>query len=195
MDNENLPNIDSSSYPRTKVQGIADSHYSQQISGIENLRTKVKDIKPKIFNKPRVGVGVATLIIKNNKVLMGKRHDDPEKASSALHGEGTWTIPGGKLDFGEELKEGAAREALEETGIKVNKENLKLISVGNEIVHDAHFVTLGFLAGEFTGEPRVMEPDEITEWRWFSFDNLPKPIFFPAEKVIKNYLDKEIYKN
>ena len=107
--------------------------------------------------------------------------------------EGTWTIPGGKLDFKEIPEQGAAREALEETGIKTK--NLKLISVGNEIVHDAHFITLGFLAEEFEGEPFVMEPDEITKWEWFDLNNLPKPMFFPAEKVIKNYLAKEIYKH
>jgi len=139
------------------------------------------------------GVGIATLIIKDNKVLLGKRHDDPIKADSALHGEGTWTIPGGKLDFKEEPKQGAIREALEETNITITK--LKLISVGNEIVHDNHFVTLGFLAESFEGQPKVMEPDEITKWEWFDINELPSPIFPPAEKVIKNYLDKEIYKN
>ena len=143
------------------------------------------------MTEQRPGVGVATLIIKDNKVLLGKRHEDPAKADSALHGEGTWTLPGGKLDFKEELKQGAIREALEETGIKVK--NLKLISVGNEIVSDAHFITLGFLAESFEGEPKVMEPEEITKWEWFDLTDLPEPMFPPAEKVIKNYLNKTIY--
>ena len=138
------------------------------------------------------GVGVGVMILKHGKVLLGKRHDDPEKADSLLHGEGTWTIPGGKLDFGEGLEEAAKREALEETGIKTKK--LELISVSNEIVHDAHFITLGFICREFENEPKVMEPDEITEWKWFPLDDLPKKVFFPAEKVIKNYLDRKIYK-
>ncbi|MDD5431261.1 MAG: NUDIX domain-containing protein [Candidatus Pacebacteria bacterium] len=142
--------------------------------------------------KPRVGV--ATLIVKDNKVLLGHRHDDPIKASSELHGEGCWTIPGGKLDFGEKLDDGAYREALEETGLKIDKTKLKVISVANEIIPDKHFVTISFICHDFVGEPAVMEPDEITEWKWFSFDNLPSPIFSPTEKVIKNYLAKEIYK-
>jgi 8-oxo-dGTP diphosphatase len=38
------------------------------------------------------------------------------------------------------------------------------------------------------GEAQVMEPDEITQWQWFALDTLPSPLFFPSEKVIKNYL-------
>lgn len=143
--------------------------------------------------KPGVGVGV--MILKNNKVLLGKRHNDPEKASSLLHGEGTWTMPGGKLHFREGLEDMAYREVLEETGIRINKEKLKVISITNDIVEDAHFVTIGFLCEDFENEPKVMEPDEITEWKWFSLNELPTPLYFPSEKVLKNWLDKEIYKH
>ena len=97
--------------------------------------------------RPKVGVGV--MILRNEEILLGKRHDDSEKASSDLHGEGTWTMPGGKLDFQETLLDGAAREVLEETGIKINKEKLKVISVADEIVPDNHYVTVGFLCQEF----------------------------------------------
>ena len=141
-----------------------------------------------INKKPGVGVGI--MILKDNKVLLGKRHDDPEKADSELHGEGSWTMPGGKLHFKEELKDAAFREVFEETGIKVNKEKLQIVSVTNDIVEDAHFVTIGFLCKSFEGEPEIMEPDEITEWRWFELDNLPKPIFFPSERIIKNFFNK-----
>jgi 8-oxo-dGTP diphosphatase len=141
--------------------------------------------------KQKPGVGFGVMILKEGKVLLGHRHPDPEKASSLLHGEGSWTMPGGKLHFKENLKEGAVREVLEETGIKVK--GLEVISVSNDIVQDAHFVTIGFLAEDFEGEPKVMEPDEITEWQWFDLNNLPSPLYFPSEKIIKNYLAKKIY--
>lgn len=143
--------------------------------------------------KQNPGVGFGVMILKEGKVLLGHRHQDPEKASSLLHGEGTWTMPGGKLNFQEKLKEGAIREVLEETGIKVK--NLKVISVSNDIVSDAHFLTVGFLVEEFEGEVKVMEPDEITEWKWFNLDDLPSPLYFPSEKIIKNYLAKKIYQD
>jgi 8-oxo-dGTP diphosphatase len=142
----------------------------------------------------KVGVGVGVALVRDGKVLLGHRHDDPEKAGSLLHGEGTWTVPGGKLDFGESLEDGACRETLEEIGIKIDPNKLKLVSVGNERVPDAHFVTIGFVCEDFSGEPKVMEPDEITEWRWFDLNDLPKPMFFPTEKMLKNYIDKVVYR-
>ena len=142
-----------------------------------------------------MGMGFGIMILKDNKVLLGKRHDDPEKADSELHGEGTWTMPGGKLEFGESFEQAASRETLEETGLKADTKNLKIISLSNDIKANAHFVTVGFLCTEFEGEPKVMEPDEITKWDWFDLDNLPTPMFFPSEKVLKNYLDGTIYKH
>jgi len=137
----------------------------------------------------KVGVGVGVMILKDGKVLLGRRHSDPEKASSALRGEGTWTLPGGKLEFGESFEEAAIRETKEETGMDLL--NPKVICINNDKIESAHFVTIGLLAEGFNGEPKVMEPDRIVEWRWFSFDNLPAPLFFPSEKVLKNYLAKE----
>lgn len=136
--------------------------------------------------KPGVGIGI--MILRDNKVLLGKRHSDPKKADSELHGEDTWTMPGGKLHFQEELEDAAFREVLEETGIETNKEKLKIISVTNDRIKDAHFVTIGFLCQDFKGETKVMEPDEIIEWKWFDLDNLPSSIFFPSEKILKKFL-------
>jgi ADP-ribose pyrophosphatase YjhB (NUDIX family) len=141
--------------------------------------------------RPKVGVGV--MVLKDNKVLLGKRNDDAKKASSDLHGEGTWTMPGGKLDFHETVVDGAARELFEETGVKVNKDIFKIISVSDEIVPDNHYVTIGFLCENFDGEPKVMEPEEITEWKWFAFDGLPGKVFPPSLKVIRAFVNKKVY--
>ena len=141
-----------------------------------------------------MGMGFGVMILKDGKVLLGKRHDDPKKADSALQGEGTWTMPGGKLEFGEEFEYGAEREVKEETGIKLSKKDLKLISVTNDVKGSAHFVTLGFLCEKFKGEPKVKEPDEITKWEWFSLDGLPDPIYCTSKKMIKHYNAGKIYR-
>lgn len=141
--------------------------------------------------KKKVGVGLGVMILKDGKLLLGRRHDDPEKASSLLKGAGTWTMPGGKLHFGETFEEGAKREVLEETGITLNK--MDVICVNQDMVENAHFITIGLFSDAFSGEPQVMEPDEITEWRWFDLDNLPSPIYFPSAKVLENYKQKRFY--
>jgi 8-oxo-dGTP diphosphatase len=145
-------------------------------------------------NKPRVGIGFGVMLLRDNKILLGRRNKNPETADSELHGEGTWTMPGSKLEFGESFEDGAYREVLEETGIKINKENIKFISVANDKAEDAHFVTLGFLCAELEGEAEAKEPDEITGWKWFPLNELPKPIFFCSQEVLDNYLAEVTYK-
>lgn len=143
--------------------------------------------------KKKVGVGFGVMVLRGGRVLLGRRHTDPKKADSALHGEGTWTMPGGKLEFGETFEQGAVRELFEETGIKTEEENVRIISLANDIVSDAHFVTIGLLCEKCDGEPKVMEPDEITEWRWFSLADLPTPLFFPSKEVIESYQANRFY--
>jgi len=140
--------------------------------------------------KPGAGFGVL-MLNKEGKVLLGRRHEDAEKASSELSGEGTWTMPGGKLHFQESFEEGAKREVMEETGIKLN--SVEVICVNNDMTGKAHFITIGLFSDDFEGVPKVMEPDEITEWKFFDLDNLPEKIYFPSAKVLENYKQKKFY--
>ena len=142
------------------------------------------------MERPKVGFGI--MLLKDGKVLLGKRNDDSSKADSDLHGEGTWTFPGGKLGFGEKLIEGVSRELKEETGIELLK--AEAISVTDDIVHDNHYVTVGFLCTEFNGEAEVLEPEEITEWKWFLLTELPENLYLPTKVMIENYLNKKVYK-
>ncbi len=141
--------------------------------------------------KKKVGAGLGVILIKDGKILLGKRHPDPDKADSAFRSAGEWCIPGGKLDFGETFEECAIREVLEETGIKIF--DPKIISVHNCKNEHAHFMTVGVVAKKWQGEANVMEPDEITEWKWFSLKRLPKPRYFPSFMVIENFLNKKFY--
>lgn len=142
--------------------------------------------------KKKVGNGFGVIILnKEGKVLMGRRHPDPDKADSAFRSAGEWSLPGGKLDYGESFEDGAIREAAEETSLVIK--NPKVISVHNCKNEHAQFVTIGLVAGSYTGTPQVMEPDEMTEWNWFDINNLPDPMYFPSLEVIENYLEKKFY--
>jgi len=139
------------------------------------------------MEEKRIGVGVGVMILKGGKVLLGKR----TKTSNLLKGAGTWSMPGGKLRFGETFEEGAKRETFEETGIKLIR--AKVICVNNDKIDTAHFVTIGLLAEKFEGEPQVKEPDKITRWCWFDLGDLPTPLYFPTARVLENYQRKKFY--
>ena len=134
--------------------------------------------------------GFGVIIVKNNKILMGRRHDDVDKADSAFRVSGCWTMPGGKLEFGEGLTNAGKREVLEETGIVVTK--IRVFCINNEKNEHAHFLTAGLVAEEFEGEAQVMEPNEITEWRWFDINNLPENIYLCSQSSIKCFLENKL---
>ena len=56
-------------------------------------------------------VGVGCVVFKGSDVLLIKRGKAPL--------EGAWSLPGGRLEWGETLEDGARRELLEETGLSV----------------------------------------------------------------------------
>lgn len=126
------------------------------------------------MNRLKVGVGVA--VIKNNKVLLGKR--------IGSHGEGTWAFPGGHLELGESIEDCAKREVLEETGITIT--NLKRLSFTNDIFGtEKHYVTLYIAADYENGEVKIREPEKCQQWDWFDWDKLPQPRFLGLQHLLE----------
>lgn len=139
--------------------------------------------------KPGVGVGI--MILKDNKVLLGLRNPNKEKASSELNGQGTWTMPGGKVEFMEKLVDAAKRELEEETSLKATK--IEFLCISDDMTDTAHYVTAGFIVKEYIGEVKTMEPETIMEWKWFDINNLPTNIYKPSLKSIEKYNSGKIY--
>jgi 8-oxo-dGTP diphosphatase len=124
--------------------------------------------------KPQVGAAI--IITKEDKVLLMKR--------KGPHGAGTWSTPGGHLDFGESLEGCAAREAKEEVGVDVL--DIRFHAVTNDVFEETgkHYVTV-WLAGKSVGEPSIAAEREVEEVGWFAWDALPQPLFLPLENLVK----------
>ncbi|MFH8407624.1 NUDIX domain-containing protein [Streptomyces sp. NPDC018019] len=112
-----------------------------------------------------------------DKVLLPRRGGPADS-----YGHGRWHLPSGKLDAGEPLTVGAARETLEETGITVDPDYLRQVHVVHH--HQApgeERLGFFFLATRWEGEPVNREPDKCLDLRWFDVHDLPEDfIEYPA---------------
>ncbi|GAB80821.1 nucleotide triphosphate diphosphatase NUDT15 [Shimwellia blattae] len=122
---------------------------------------------------PRIGVGV--LIIRDGKILLGKR--------TGSHGAGCWSAPGGHLEPGESIEQCARRETAEETGLRLGpifrgpwSEDHFPPSPGTP---GRHYLTLMVVACCPRGTPERREPEKCTGWQWFPPEALPAPLFAP----------------
>ncbi|WP_068469840.1 nucleotide triphosphate diphosphatase NUDT15 [Candidatus Protochlamydia phocaeensis] len=136
-----------------------------------------------IAERPKIGVGVA--VLKEGRVLLGKR--------KGSHGEGQWAFPGGHLEFNETPENCVVRELEEETGLKP----LSILPGPwtNDMIDGCkHYVTLFMFVTEFSGHPVVLEPHKCENWDWFEWACLPQPLFKPIESLIEkvgmNYLNE-----
>jgi len=134
--------------------------------------------------QPQVGIGV--FVFKEGKILLGKR--------KSSHGTGEYAALGGHLEFGESFEECARRETREEAGIEIA--NFKFLCVCNiKGYKDKHYVDIGCTADWESGEVKVMEPEKLESWDWYSLDSLPEPLFEPDRYYLealnsnKNFFD------
>lgn len=139
---------------------------------------------------PGVGIGI---MIKNvqEEILLIKRNVDPKLAKSDMRLEGTWTLPAGKVKYGETLVEAAKRKVKEEVNLDVN--SFKIISIADDINEHAHFLTIGLYTENFSGDVDLRNTEEHTEYKFFRMYDLPQNLCEPSQKIIKNYLENKIY--
>jgi len=130
-----------------------------------------------------IGVGCGAIIINDkNEILLLKRsinsHIDP----------GLWSRPGGKIEFGESIVSAVERETKEETGIIVKV--VRQLDYTDTISEDktTHWIALGYLAKQLSGEPINMEPDKHDEVKWFPINQLPDNLAEYTKNSINVYL-------
>ena len=122
-------------------------------------------------------IGTAVWIRRDGKVMLAKR------AKEKRAGAGMWCPPGGHLEMYETIEECVVRETREEAGVEI--ENLRLLTY-IEAFDDhekTHYVTFHYAADYVSGEPRP-QLGESEDWHWFAWEELPEPMFYPAQDLI-----------
>jgi 8-oxo-dGTP diphosphatase len=117
---------------------------------------------PPPLSRPIVGVG-AVIWNDRDEIVLIRRGQEPRR--------GEWSIPGGKLEWGEALKDALLREVREETGLTV--EISALIDVVDSVTRDQtgtairHYVLVDFAARHLAGE--LCAGSDAAEARWVPY--------------------------
>lgn len=129
----------------------------------------------------RPSVGVAVLLMRHGQALLGQRKN--------AHGEGTWSPPGGHLEWGESFAGCARREVAEETGLEIA--NIRPSTFTNDIFVEEkkHYVSLFLVADYVSGEAIIKEPEKCSAWQRFDWDALPQPLFLPVTHLVEQGYD------
>jgi 8-oxo-dGTP diphosphatase len=121
------------------------------------------------------GVGCGAAILRDRRLLLVKRLKAPEA--------GHWSLPGGKVDFGERVADAVKREIFEELGVEIALTRpLGLVEMIG--LDDQHWVSPIYEAAITSGEPVNREPDKHAGFVWADLDAPPAPLALAAREAI-----------
>jgi mutator protein MutT len=108
---------------------------------------------------------VGALIIEEDKLLMIRRGNPPF--------EGYWSIPGGKIKWGEKLEEALKREVQEELSVEVEVGELagiveSIVEKEGDVVY--HYILIDYFCRIISGTPKASS--DALELRWVSLKEL-----------------------
>ncbi|RPJ23795.1 MAG: NUDIX domain-containing protein [Chloroflexi bacterium] len=130
-------------------------------------------------------VTVHLLFFREDQVLLLRRFNTG-------YADGQYSVPAGHLDGGETVMAAAAREAEEETGLRIDMDNIVFSSVMHRTDEDER-VDFFVHVRQWPGEPANTEPDKCDELRWVNVNELPGNLIPYVRKAIQNHLAGTVF--
>ncbi len=132
-------------------------------------------------------VAVILLLVRRNEstsrkeVLLTKRQGG--------YAAGMWDLSAsGHLEPNELLADAMIREAGEEIGVTIRKEDLEFSSVVHDTSPDKAYINFNFICEQFEGQPTICEPDKCSEIKWMPIDDLPPNLMTERRCAVGNYI-------
>lgn len=131
-----------------------------------------------IFRHPVTGTSIITLL-PDDRIVLIRRSDN-----------GLWSLPGGIVDWGEDLPSAIRRELVEETGLELTRIR-RLVGVYSAPDRDPRMHSICVVVEvEATGTLNPQDVDEVTDIRAFELSNLPKEkLSHDHSQQLQDYFD------
>jgi 8-oxo-dGTP diphosphatase len=122
------------------------------------------------------------ILFKEDRVLLVQRKHEPF--------QGSWALPGGFVEYGENTEDAVIREMFEETGLKTTV--FLLLDVYSDPHRDprGHTVTIAYLMEEVDGE--LNAGDDASSAKFFKMNELPS-LAFDHAKIVKDAFQRVKY--
>lgn len=117
------------------------------------------------------------VVVKDKKILLIKRKNQPFK--------GKWALPGGFVEYGEKTEDAVVREVFEETGLKTKISHLVGVYSNPDRDPRGHIVSVVYFLEICNG--KVKSGDDACEVRFFDLNHLPE-LSFDHGDILKDAL-------
>lgn len=126
---------------------------------------------------------VHLLLIQNGKILLLRRYHTGYE-------DGNYSLVAGHIDGNESVIKAMQREALEEAGITIKAEDLKIVHVMHRKSENREQVDYFFTCDNYEGQVKIMEKDKCDELSFYDLDQLPNNVIPYIRKAIEFYQSK-----
>ncbi|MBE9045177.1 NUDIX hydrolase [Pleurocapsales cyanobacterium LEGE 10410] len=132
-----------------------------------------------IFRHPVTGTNIIP-VLADGRIVLSRRRDT-----------GLWALPGGMVEWGEDIATTVRRELAEETGLELIRVS-RLVGVYSQPERDPRVHSICVVVeAEVTGKIEIQDKHEICEVEAFELKDLPLTrLSYDNEDQLKNYLDQ-----
>jgi 8-oxo-dGTP diphosphatase len=141
----------------------------------------VKEVLRHLLRRPVIGI-VAAARTAEGRLLLIRRADS-----------GKWALPGGTLEWGENLRGAIEREVFEETGARV-LELGELLGIYSAPERDPRFHAVTVVVAATIGEPdqKAVNPVEVLEVGLFHDRELPSDFSHAMADIVQNAAQRKV---